>query len=67
MKTLAAAGAIILSTLLGHLLLNGPLNLIVSIGAMTTIIAIANYTFDITPPPPPTTTSNDTKSSSSPA
>lgn len=50
LKTLAAAGAIVLSTILGHYLLNGPLDLIVCIGAMTTIIAIANYTLDSTPP-----------------
>lgn len=49
LKTLAAAGAIILSTVLGHLFLGGPMDLIVSIGAMTTIIAIANYTLDATP------------------
>jgi hypothetical protein len=33
----------------GHYLLNGPLDLIVCIGAMTTIVAIANYTLDTTP------------------
>lgn len=46
LKTLAAAGAIVLSTILGHYFLDGPLNIVVSIGALTTIIAIANYTFD---------------------
>lgn len=51
LKTLAAAGAIVLSTLLGHYFLNGPLDMIVAIGGMTTIIAIANYTLDSTPPP----------------
>jgi UDP-sugar transporter A1/2/3 len=50
LKTLAAAGAIILSTVLGHIFLNGPMDLIVSIGACTAIIAIANYTLDATPP-----------------
>jgi UDP-sugar transporter A1/2/3 len=48
MKTLAAAGAILLSTVLGHFFLNGPLDLIVCIGGMCTMIAIANYTFDNT-------------------
>lgn len=49
LKTLAAAGAIVLSTVLGHMFLGGPLDIIVGIGAMTTIIAIANYTLDTTP------------------
>jgi solute carrier family 35 (UDP-sugar transporter), member A1/2/3 len=46
LKTLAAAGAIVLSTVLGHYLLDGPLDTVVSIGAIVTIIAIANYTLD---------------------
>jgi UDP-sugar transporter A1/2/3 len=46
LKTLAAAGAIVMSTILGHYFLNGPLDTFVIIGAMVTIIAIANYTFD---------------------
>lgn len=49
MKTLAAAGAILLSTVLGHFLLDGPFDLIVCIGGMCTMIAIANYTLDPTP------------------
>jgi hypothetical protein len=49
MKTLAAAGAILLSTVLGHIFLHGPLDLIVCIGGMCTMIAIANYTLDTTP------------------
>ena len=48
LKTLAAAGAIVLSTLLGHYFLAGPLDLIVIIGALTTITSIANYTLDAT-------------------
>ncbi len=48
LKTLAAAGAIVLSTVLGHYLLSGPLDTVVSIGAIVTIIAIANYTLDAT-------------------
>ncbi len=53
LKTLAAAGAIVMSTVLGHFFLDGPLDLIVCIGALGTIIAIANYTLDTTPAPPP--------------
>lgn len=49
LKTLAAAGAIVLSTVLGHYLLTGPLDVVISIGAIVTIIAIANYTLDATP------------------
>lgn len=49
LKTLAAAGAIVLSTILGHFFLDGPLDLIVAIGGLTTIIAISNYTLDSTP------------------
>eukprot|EP00981_Chlorochromonas_danica_P014751 scaffold8739_cov173-Ochromonas_danica.AAC.10 len=48
LKTLAAAGAIVLSTVLGHYLLGGPLDVVVSIGAIVTIISIANYTLDAT-------------------
>ena len=33
---------------LGHFFLDGPLDLIVCIGGMCTMIAIANYTFDTT-------------------
>eukprot|EP01033_Poteriospumella_lacustris_P014609 gene14609-10445_t len=46
LATLAAAGAIVISTVLGHYLLGGPLDMIVSIGACVTILAIANYTLD---------------------
>ena len=49
LKTIATAGAIVISTLLGHYLLNGPLDLVVGIGALVTIIAIANYMLDATP------------------
>lgn len=53
LKTLAAAGAIVISTILGHLLLNGPFGMTISIGACVTIIAISNYSFDPTPPEQP--------------
>lgn len=48
LKTLAAAGAIVISTVLGHYLLAGPLNIVMVIGAMVTILSIGNYTLDAT-------------------
>jgi UDP-sugar transporter A1/2/3 len=48
LKTLASAGAIVLSTVLGHLWMDGPFGLIVCIGAMTTILSIMNYSWDST-------------------
>jgi UDP-sugar transporter A1/2/3 len=48
LKTLASAGAIVLSTVLGHLWMDGPFGLIVCIGAMTTILSIMNYSWDTT-------------------
>jgi len=48
LKTLATAGSIVISTVLGHFFLNGPLDLVVSIGATTVILAIFNYTMDTT-------------------
>jgi UDP-sugar transporter A1/2/3 len=48
LKTLAAAGGIVLTTILSYYFLNGPLNLVISIGATVVIISIANYTFDAT-------------------
>jgi UDP-sugar transporter A1/2/3 len=49
LKTLATAGAIVISTVLGHFFLDGPLDLVISIGALCTIMAIFNYTLDQTP------------------
>ena len=46
MKTLATSASIVISTLMGFLLLSGPMNLSVICGAVITIIAIFNYTFD---------------------
>jgi solute carrier family 35 (UDP-sugar transporter), member A1/2/3 len=46
LKTLATAGAIIVTTFLGHLLLNGPFSHEVIIGSLVTVIAILNYTKD---------------------
>lgn len=50
LKTLATAGAIVVSTVLGHFLLNSPLNYIMVLGASCVIFAIFNYTLDATPP-----------------
>lgn len=46
LKTLAAAGAIVLSTVLGHYFLDGPLDMVIAIGSCVAIISIANYTLD---------------------
>ncbi len=48
LKTLAAAGAIVLATVLGHYFLDGPLDLVIAIGSCVAIISIANYTLDST-------------------
>jgi UDP-sugar transporter A1/2/3 len=60
LKTLATAGAIVISTMLGHIFLDGPLNLVMVIGCVSTIIAISNYSFDSTT----TTTTATTKTES---
>eukprot|EP00934_Nitzschia_sp_Nitz4_P009263 Nitzschia sp. Nitz4//scaffold30_size153850//129794//131036//NITZ4_002794-RA/size153850-augustus-gene-0.76-mRNA-1//-1//CDS//3329547312//9253//frame0 len=52
LKTLATTGAIILSSILDHLLLGGPLTPTMMIAAVQVIISIADYTFDKTPPAP---------------
>jgi UDP-sugar transporter A1/2/3 len=46
LKTLATTGAIILSSLLDHYLLNGPLTPSMMIAGVQVIISIINYTFD---------------------
>lgn len=46
LKTLAAAGAIVLSTVLGHYLLDGPLNTVVTIGGAVVCLSILNYALD---------------------
>eukprot|EP01041_Mallomonas_annulata_P007956 gene7956-16289_t len=48
LKTLATAGSIIISTVLGYLLLGGTLDIFVVLGSISTIIAIFNYTLDST-------------------
>jgi UDP-sugar transporter A1/2/3 len=52
LKTLATTGAIILSSLLDHVLLGGPLTPSMMIAGTQVIVAICNYTFDTTPPIP---------------
>lgn len=49
LKTLATTGAIILSSLLDHYLLFGPLTFVMVLGGINVVIAICNYTFDATP------------------
>jgi UDP-sugar transporter A1/2/3 len=49
LKTMATAAAILISTFVGHIFLGGPLDIIITLGAMCTILAIVNYTFDSTP------------------
>jgi UDP-sugar transporter A1/2/3 len=49
LKTLATTGAIILSSVLDHALLGGPLTPSMMIAGAQVIIAICNYTFDVTP------------------
>lgn len=44
LKTLATSASIVMSTYLGYYFLNGPLDIFVSIGAVSTILAIFNYT-----------------------
>ena len=46
LKTLATSGSIVLSAILGYLLLGGTLDTFVTIGCMSTILAICNYTFE---------------------
>jgi len=49
LKTLAVTGAILLSSLLDHYLLAGPLTPIMVIAGAQVVVAICNYTFDLTP------------------
>jgi UDP-galactose transporter len=46
LKVLATSGSIVLSSVLGALLLGGEINLVVSLGITSTVLAIFNYTFD---------------------
>ena len=53
LKTLATTGAIVLSSVLDHLVLGGPLTPTMMIAGVQVILSIFNYTFDMTPPPAP--------------
>ena len=53
LKTLATTGAIIFSATLDHFLLGGPLTAIMCIAGVQVILAICNYTFDLSPPEVP--------------
>jgi UDP-sugar transporter A1/2/3 len=52
LKTMAAAGAIVLSTVLGYMFLDGPMGLVTIVGGGAVIVAISNFTFDATPAHP---------------
>ena len=52
LKTLATTGAIVLSSLLDHVFLNGPLTPSMVIAGSIVVIAICNYSFDATPSTP---------------
>lgn len=49
LKTLATSGAIILSSILDHAFMGGPLTATMCIAGLQVIIAITNYTFDYPP------------------
>jgi solute carrier family 35 (UDP-sugar transporter), member A1/2/3 len=51
LKTLATTGAIVLTGVLDHILLSGPLTPSMIIAGLQVIIAICNYSFDPTPSP----------------
>lgn len=50
LKTLATTGAIVLSAILDHYVLSGPLTAVMCIAGVQVIISICNYTFDASPP-----------------
>jgi UDP-sugar transporter A1/2/3 len=52
LKTLATTGSIVLSSVLDHVWLKGPLTPAMMIAGCQVILAICNYTFDSTPPAP---------------
>jgi UDP-sugar transporter A1/2/3 len=54
LKTLATTGAIIVSSLLDHFLLGGPLTTSMVLAGCVVVTSIFNYSFDTTPPPIPT-------------
>lgn len=52
LKVLAQAGAIIISTALGYMFQNEPLDIFVVVGCLVSILSIMNYTFDDSVQPP---------------
>ena len=61
LKTLATTGAIVLSSILDHFFLGGPLTSVMLIAGVQVIISICNYTFDASPPEPPLKVEMSTK------
>lgn len=61
LKTLATTGAIVLSSLLDHFFLEGPLTPIMVIAGVQVVLAICNYTFDATPVQPEMTIPESSK------
>lgn len=49
LKTLATCLAIVVTAVLEFLFMEAPMDIFIIIGCITTILAIANYTFDLTP------------------
>ena len=52
LKTLATTGAIVLSSILDHFFLDGPLTGIMMLAAVVVVLAIFDFSFDPTPPSP---------------
>ena len=67
LKTMAAAGAIVLSTILGYLLLDGPMGLVTCVGGGAVIVAICNFSFDATPALASSSSSSSSSSTSAAA
>ena len=53
LKCLATSCAIIVTSVVGYFFFGSVIDVFVSIGMVTVIIAVFNYTLDATPPPPP--------------
>lgn len=60
LKTLATTGSIILSSVLDHFALGGPLTSVMCIAAVQVVISICDYTFDATPASPSSSSIIDT-------
>jgi solute carrier family 35 (UDP-sugar transporter), member A1/2/3 len=61
LKTLATTGAILLSSVLDHFVLGGPLTSVMCIAAVQVVISICDYTFDATPSPSSSSSIIDTQ------